>query len=176
MSASRQAVLLIALSLGAAAAGFWAARAWFMGDHVRIGEPAPAIGLVDLSGQSRSLEEFRGKLVLVNFWASWCAPCVAEIPLLVEAQALYGAQGLQVLGPALDEPQGIAPFVGRFRINYPVMADYASADAASRALGNLHGGLPYSVLISRDGLVLETVLGGLKRDELHELIAEHLGV
>lgn len=176
MSAARQGLLLVLLSLGAAGAGFWAARAWFMGDQVRIGEPAPVIGLVDLSGQPRSLEEFRGKLVLVNFWASWCAPCVAEIPLLVEAQARYGAQGLQVLGPALDEPQGVAPFVGRFRINYPVMADYASADAASRALGNLHGALPYSVLISRDGLILKTILGGLQRDELDELIADNLGV
>ncbi|HUP92515.1 MAG TPA: TlpA disulfide reductase family protein [Solimonas sp.] len=175
MKPVRQTVFLLALSLLAAAGGYWAAHGLFTGQDVQAGEPAPAFSLKDLAGQTRTLAEFRGKLVLVNFWASWCAPCVAELPLLVEAQARFAARGLQVIGPALDEPAGVQPFVGRFGINYPVMADFSGAEALARELGNSQGALPYSVLISRDGRVLEVILGGLKREELRALVEEYIG-
>jgi thiol-disulfide isomerase/thioredoxin len=136
--------------------------------------PAPAFTLTDLSGQQRPSSEWQGKLLLVNFWASWCTPCLEEIPLLVEAQARYGARGLQIIGPAMDEPEPIKAMVQRFRINYPVSANLNETDASSRALGNTQGGLPYSVLISRDGHVLKTVLGSLSREQLEDLIEKHL--
>lgn len=174
---NRRIVTLIgfaAVSLLAGTVGFGVARHW-LGDSSGLrGEPAPAITLTDLGGQTRTLAEWQGKLVLVNFWASWCAPCIDEIPLLVEAQARYGARGLQIVGPAFDEPGSIKPMVERFHINYPVSADLTQADTAARALGNSMGGLPYSVLISRDGRVLRTILGGLQRDELKKLLEEHL--
>jgi len=135
---------------------------------------APNFTLTDIAGQRHTLADWSGKLVLVNFWASWCAPCIEEIPLLVEAQARYGARGLQIVGPAMDEIEPIKAMVKRLRINYPVSADLAEADAASRALGNTQGGLPYSVLISRDGRILKTVLGVLDRNELEELVEKHL--
>lgn len=169
-----QWVLVVLVSLAAAVGGFWAARVLLVDGGVEPGDPAPAFRITDLHGQPRTLEEFRGKLLLVNFWASWCAPCVAEIPLLVEAQALFGARGLQIIGPALDEPQGVKPFIARFGMNYPVMADFAAGDAANRALGNVQGYLPYSVLISREGVILHIKLGALKRGELHALIEQHL--
>lgn len=136
--------------------------------------PAPAFALTDLSGQQRLSSEWQGKLLLVNFWASWCTPCLEEIPLLVEAQARYGARGLQIIGPAMDEPEPIKAMVQRFRINYPVSANLNETDASSRALGNTQGGLPYSVLISRDGRILKTVLGSLSREQLEDLIEKHL--
>ncbi|AXQ29875.1 TlpA family protein disulfide reductase [Solimonas sp. K1W22B-7] len=158
----------------AMAAGFFASGLWLSGGNSLKGEPAPAVELTDLGGQTRTLTQWQGKLLLVNFWASWCAPCVDEIPLLVEAQARYGAQGLQVLGPAFDEPEPTRQMVQRLRINYPVSANLAQADAAARALGNSSGMLPYSVLISRDGRVLKTILGSLTREQLDTLVQEHL--
>ncbi len=157
----------------ALAAGFLASGWWLSGKGLQ-GEPAPVITLTDLGGQTRELSAWQGKLLLVNFWASWCAPCIDEIPLLVEAQARYGAKGLQILGPAFYEPEPIRAMVQRLRINYPVSADLAQADAAARALGNSSGMLPYTVLISRDGRVLKTVLGGLSREQLDTLVQEHL--
>lgn len=136
--------------------------------------PAPAFTLTDLNGQPHPSSTWQGKLLLVNFWASWCTPCLEEIPLLVEAQARYGARGLQIIGPAMDEPEPIKAMVQRFRINYPVSADLMETDAASRALGNTQGGLPYSVLISRDGRILKTVLGSLNREQLEDLIEKYL--
>jgi len=166
---------IVTLGLLAMAAGFFAAGWWMSGERGALrGTPAPAVALTDLSGRTRTLAEWKGQLLLVNFWASWCAPCVDEIPLLVEAQARYGARGLQVVGPAFDEPDAVRAMVARLHINYPVSADLAQADTAARALGNATGGLPYSVLISREGQVLRTILGGLQREELEKLLEQHL--
>ena len=162
----------IVAGAAAMATGFLASG-WWLGNRLQ-GEPAPAIALTDLNGQTRTLADWQGKLLLVNFWATWCAPCIDEMPLLVEAQARYGARGLQVLGPAFDETEPVRAMVKRLRINYPVSADLAQADAAARALGNDSGMLPYTVLISRDGRVLKTVLGGLTREQIDTLVQEHL--
>lgn len=156
----------------AAATGFW------LSTHLTR-EPAapviaPALTLNDLNGKPHTLTDWRGKLLLVNFWATWCAPCIDEIPLLVQAQKEYGPRGLQIIGPAMDEITSITPMAARLGINYPLMADFAQVDTAMRLLGNEHGGLPYSVLISHDGLIVKTILGGVKKDELQRLIETHL--
>ncbi len=164
----------VAAGAAAMAAGFFASGLWLADGNSLKGEPAPAIELTDLGGQTRTLAQWQGKLVLLNFWATWCAPCIDEIPMLVEAQARYGAKGLQILGPAFDEPEPTSQMVQRLHINYPVSANLAQADAAARALGNNSGMLPYSVLISRDGRVLKTILGSLTREQLDTLVQEHL--
>lgn len=170
----RPAFALVALALGAGLAGFAAYRLLDL-EPSTLGQPAPALALRDASGQEYSLAALRGKWVLVNFWASWCAPCMDELPLLVEAQRRYGARGLQILGPALDDADAVAPVVARFGINYPVLPDFAGADAAMQALGNDQGALPYSVLIDPQGRVADHVLGGLSREELESLITSNLG-
>lgn len=176
MSQARFALLAAAVCVAAAATGFYVSLRWYAEPATAdvLGEPAPAIELLDLDGQRLSLAKWRGKLVLVNFWASWCAPCMNEIPLLVDAQRRHGARGLQVFGPAMDDAASVRGVVARFAINYPVTADVAGADAAMQALGNVHGALPYSVLISRDGLVLTTVLGALSAEELERLVETYL--
>lgn len=161
------------LGLGALALGFYASWQWWQPEQ-RAGQPVPAITLTDLEGQPHALHAPGGKLLLVNFWASWCAPCMEEIPVLVDAQKRYGPRGLQVLGPALDTPEMARTMVQRLRINYPVMADIEGAMRASTALGEKQGVLPFSVLISREGRILETVIGQLDHRELQELVEPHL--
>jgi thiol-disulfide isomerase/thioredoxin len=174
----RQTILILLLAAAAAVGGFFAYRV-LLGNDARnsvIGRLAPEITLTDLDGQARKpLTEFQGKWILLNFWASWCAPCIDELPHLVEAQSLYGARGLQIVGPALDGADSVRPMVARFRISYPVMPDYAGADAVMNALGNDKGALPYSVLIGPDGRIAETVLGAMSREQLAALVARHLG-
>jgi thiol-disulfide isomerase/thioredoxin len=167
------ATAAVALALGALAAGFFLSWQWLRGPRLESG-PAPAIILVDLSGTAHDLQQPAGKLRLVNFWAPWCAPCIEEIPLLVEAQTRYGDRGLQILGPALDEPDAVRAMVQRLHINYPVSADMELAVRASDALGDSRGVLPYSVLISRDGRILRTFEGSLDREALGRLIEKHL--
>lgn len=173
MKKIRTAAWLAVIALAAAWGGHWAQQEW----AARQTEPAslvPAVKLTDLAGKTHQLTDYRGKLVLLNFWASWCAPCVHELPLLVKAQADYGARGFQVLGPALDDQPSIEGMVAKFGISYPVMGDYNEVDAAMKALGNNQGALPYSLLISPEGKVLQVVLGGLKEVELKTWIEQHL--
>ncbi len=172
----RQTLIVALLAVPAALGGYIAYRALQHGAAPQLhGTAAPTIRMVDLDGKPRTLEEFRGRWVLLNFWASWCAPCMDELPHLVAAQTRHAARGLQILGPALDEADGVRPLVTRFGINYPVMPDYVGADAAMRVLGNDKAALPYSVLVDPAGRVADTVLGGLDDEALDRLIRRHLG-
>ena len=170
--------LRIALALAvacalAAGAGF---VAWqhYAGGSAQAGADAPALVLTDLAGKPHALSEWRGRLLLLNFWATWCAPCMGELPLLVEAQQRYGARGLQVVGPAMDEPDAVRETAKHLGIGYPLMADFSQVDAAMAALGDTQGALPFSVLISADGKIIKTILGGLHKNELEGLIEPNL--
>lgn len=169
----RSILILLVLALLAGAAGFAAYRLLDRG-HPLLGQPAPELSLVDTHGREQTLSAWRGRWVLINFWASWCAPCMDELPLLVDAQRRYGSRGLQILGPALDEPDAVAPVIARLGIDYPVMPDFARGDAAMQALGNTQGALPYSVLIDPQGRIREVVLGALSRETLETMITTHL--
>ena len=171
--ATRKTLIAMLLALAGALAGIWTSAHWAtLGRSAPT--PAPTIQLVGLDGKTRGLDEWRGKLVLVNFWATWCAPCLKEMPLLIDAQRHYGARGLQVIGPALDDAAEVQKLAAKLGVNYPVMADFASADKAMSALGNSSGALPFSVLIDTQGRIVRTVLGGLHEDELNRLIQQQL--
>jgi thiol-disulfide isomerase/thioredoxin len=126
-----------------------------------MGKPAPELRLDNLEGKSLSLSDFKGKVVFVNFWATWCGPCQDEIPSLIELQNKYASKGFTVVGIAMDEEgkSVVAPFVARelydvhgqkLHINYPILL---GSDEASDKFGGILG-YPTSFLISRDGQVL----------------------
>jgi thiol-disulfide isomerase/thioredoxin len=173
VKALRRAGWTLVVAVAAAYAGFWTWQQWPT-SRAPVGALAPDFVLTDLDGKPQRLSDYRGKLVLVNFWATWCAPCIEELPLLVEAQKSYGPRGFQILGPAMDDAATAAPMAQRFGINYPVMADFVQVDAAMRALGNEIGALPYSVLVNGDGKVLRSFLGGLKARDFEEIATAHL--
>ncbi|MGH8456729.1 MAG: TlpA family protein disulfide reductase, partial [Stenotrophobium sp.] len=100
----RNTLTVALLCLLGAVGGYWTARLWLPGTHnTAQSAPAPAITFTEISGKPLALSDLRGKLVLVNFWATWCAPCMDELPLLVKAQKQFGSRGLQVVGPAMDD-------------------------------------------------------------------------
>jgi peroxiredoxin len=172
----RKFASIIAAALFATVAGgfaYWYFAAPQLSDGAS--DIAPALTLTTVDGKTISLQALRGRWVLLNFWASWCAPCMDELPHLVAAQSNYGGLGLQIIGPALDEAKAVQPMIKRFGINYPVAADFASADAAMRVFGNDKGALPFSVLIDPDGFVAERVLGGMSGEQLDQLLKRHLG-
>jgi cytochrome c biogenesis protein CcmG/thiol:disulfide interchange protein DsbE len=117
---------------------------------------APNFALTDLQGHTLKLADYKGKVVLVDFWASWCVPCQAEIPRFIEWQKRYGNDRLQVIGISMDDDLNAArAFVGRYKLNYPVaMGTQELAESFGGILG-----LPANVVIDRDGLIFAKHVG-----------------
>jgi peroxiredoxin len=158
--------LLLAACLAAVAHAAFAAESL-------VGKKAPEITRTDLNGGNLDLARFRGKVVLLDFWATWCAPCQVEMPTFVQWQREYGAQGLQVIGISMDDdPASARRITTKFRLNYPV----AMGD---EKLGERYGGvlgLPLTYLIDRKGIVRARFQGetDLKiiEEQLKALLAE----
>ncbi len=144
-------------------------------DHplgIGYGTPAPDFTLETLDGKTVSLSSLRGKAVVVNFWATWCGPCKIETPWLVELQNQYGAQGLQIVGVAMDESgkDEIARFAKDMGMNYPVLL-------GKEAVGEAYGGvpaLPESFFIGRDGKIVDKIMGLEGRSEIEDAVKKAL--
>jgi thiol-disulfide isomerase/thioredoxin len=143
----------------------------------KVGEPAPDFSAKDLNDQSVKLSDYKGKVVLINFWATWCDPCREEIPWLIALQNKYSPKGFTVLGLAMDEEGKpvVAPFVAKERydvegqklpMNYPIAI---GGESIAEKFGGLLG-YPTSVLISRNGKQIKRVTGVINEDEISKLI------
>ena len=133
---------------------------------------APDFSLESLEGKTMRLSDFRGKAVLLNFWATWCGPCRIEMPWFVELQQKYGSQGLQVVGVAMDDAskEDIAKFAKDMGVNYPVLI-------GKEAVGDSYGGipaLPETFFIGRDGKVVDKILGLRGKAEIEDAIKKAL--
>jgi peroxiredoxin len=136
---------------------------------------APDFALTSLDGKTTiRLSDYRGKAVLLNFWATWCVPCKIEMPWFVELQNQYGAQGLQIVGVAMDEdsPEEIAKFAKDMGVNYPIAV-------GKESVGDAYGGvqfLPATFYIGRDGKVIGKAFGLKGKHEIQEDIKKALAL
>jgi peroxiredoxin len=136
------------------------------------GKAAPDFTLHSLEGQTVHLSDFRGKGVVLNFWATWCQPCKIEMPWFAELQKQYGPQGLQIVGVAMDDagPKEISKFAHDLGVNYPILV-------GEESVGDAYGGLPFlpaTFYIGRDGKVLDKVYGLKGRGEIEDSIKKAL--
>lgn len=169
----RRALLPLAAVL-AGLLGYLVAN-WFHGGSTDDGPAhAPPFRLLDLDGEAHTLADFSGRWVLLNFWATWCPPCREEIPVLIAAQSRHGAQGLQVVGIAVDTAEAVAGFHGQTPFNFPSLLGGDGALALIGDYGNAAGVLPYSVLIGPDGTVLTRHRGAFSAEALATLLAKYL--
>jgi thiol-disulfide isomerase/thioredoxin len=178
MGGWRQTLLVVVIAVLAAGGGYGVYR-WQHGGAAAAGPPGAAQAIFaasfdDLSGRQQPLSRWRGKSLVINFWATWCEPCRTEIPRFVKLQSRYGAQGLQFIGIAIDGRDKVSDFARKTGINYPVLIGQADGVDLSRKAGNHLGGLPYTVLIDRHGRVVGTHLGEVKFDHLEKTITEML--
>ena len=131
------------------------------------GKPIPVINVRDLAGNSIEFPtRYAGRAMLVNIWASWCAPCIKEMPELQRFAAQQAANGVQVVGIALDDTEAVDAFLRRVPVSYPILLDTPGLADAGVRLGNPKGVLPYSVLVSADGRLLKQRIGPFDEGEI----------
>ena len=125
----------------------------------------------DLAGNPRSLDEWQGKIVVLNFWATWCAPCLEEIPMLVKMREKYARSGVEIVGIAIDHAAKVSEFSKTMGTTYPILVADSGGLDLMRKLGNKAGGLPYTVLLDRRGAPIKRKLGALKASELESMLS-----
>jgi thiol-disulfide isomerase/thioredoxin len=147
-----------------------------------VGNPAPQFSLEDLSGRKVSLADYKGKAVLINFWATWCGPCKIETPWLIDLRTQYAPKGFEILGVSTDdvdrtdakafgqEKQGISDFVQRMHMPYPVLID---GDSLSKPYGGLDA-MPTSFFVDRSGRIVAATMGITSKDDIEANIRKAL--
>lgn len=126
--------------------------------------------LPDSNGNVFAFEQLRGRQVVANFWATWCAPCVEEMPELSALATEVADSGTRFLGVGVDNPDAIAKFSSKLPVSYPLVVANATGAFLAARFGNAAGGLPYTVVIGADGRVREQILGRVRIESLREVI------
>ena len=133
-----------------------------------------ALSLPDPAGKLQPMAQWRGKVLVVNFWATWCGPCREEMPDFVRVQQEYGAKGLQIVGIAADNADKVQQFAEEIKLNYPALIGGYGAMDLSKELGNSLVALPFTLILDRQGKVAYTHLGPVKADKFREVITKLL--
>lgn len=144
-------------------------------DDAIKGKAAPDFSLPQFgSNTPLTLSDYKGKLVLLNFWASWCPPCRVEVPDFVEMQTKYGGEKFTILGVSIEEKEEMTPFVNAQKMNYPLTYGQDAGNKIAAIYGDPDGALPYSVLISPEQKVLEIYTGIISKEKFEAMIAKYL--
>lgn len=179
---------MVAVALVAVSAGYFLARAispagngspeWVglpesggslvSGTDDLLGQRRPDFTLHNTAGEEVSASDFDGHVLLVNFWATWCKPCVEEMPMLSGVQRDFADKGVKVVGIALDDAERAGEFAADIGVEYPILVGKTDVVLAGRKFGNSTGALPFSVLVDGQGVIRWVRLGALKRKELEE--------
>ncbi|MGE5088668.1 MAG: TlpA disulfide reductase family protein [Candidatus Levyibacteriota bacterium] len=158
-----------AAALAALAAGVAVFRSTDTADR-RDGAALLAVELPDLDGRTQALSQWRGKVMVVNFWATWCAPCREEMPQFVAVQTARGTKDVQFVGIAVDQAEKVREFAKQIGLNYPALIGGFGAIELSKSLGNSLSALPFTVVLDRRGRVAERHLGPVARAQLDRLL------
>lgn len=165
MKPARRAILFAAVGGAAATVGYgfhrW--RGFPNADNVGVILTSP---LTALDGTQQSLHQYLGRVMVINYWATWCGPCRDEIPIFIRLQREYGDKGLQFVGIAIDQVDQVRGFAAEFQINYPLLLGGVGAIDLSRQAGNTAGVLPYTLVVDRSGRLVTGIAGGITEASL----------
>lgn len=131
----------------------------------------PEFSLPDLTNHLHSIKEWQGKVLVINFWATWCPPCLKEMPEFVAIQNEYANEGLQFIGIALDEPEPVKEFIESHKITYPILLGQDHGVKIAHDLGNVINTVPFTVVADRQGKIIKSKMGTLSRDELIKIVS-----
>ncbi|MCB1961239.1 MAG: TlpA family protein disulfide reductase [Rhodocyclaceae bacterium] len=174
-----QAALIALVAIAAGAAGFWTSRHGGAilplgpSPQSHPGQVAPAAGarllaltLADADGVAHDLGRWRGQVVVANFWATWCPPCLDEIPDFVDVFEAHRESGVRFVGLSIDNPRNVAAFRDRLQVSYPLLIGNAEMLKLAQALGNPAQALPFTVILDRDGQIRHATVGRLSKSDL----------
>jgi peroxiredoxin len=135
------------------------------------GQALLAVTLPDLEGKPQAVSQWKGKVLVVNFWATWCEPCKKEIPEFVKVQDKFGAKGVQFVGVSIDSVDKVKPYAEQLGINYPLLIGSTDDVEVSKEAGNPVSALPFTAILDRSGKVAWAKLGDLDEAKLIEIIS-----
>ena len=135
-----------------------------------VPEMLPGFTLKDTGGVARNSSEWEGKILIVNFWATWCPPCLEEMPALIDFQTQYSSRGVQVVGVAVDNLEPVVDFMDTYGINFPVMIGGDDAIQLSQKMGNRISALPFTAIFSKTGTTLYAQPGKVTTESLEKVI------
>lgn len=139
-----------------------------------VKHPAPEFKLPDVNDVVHNSHEWDGKVVVLNFWATWCPPCVKETPTFVDLQEQYAAAGVQFVGIAIDKKDAVLDFMDTYGVDYPMLIGEDDAINISKKYGNRYGALPYTVVINRQGQIHFIQRGEMTRETAEKNIKQLL--
>lgn len=170
MASRRDFLLLAAVGTLAAAGGAYLATGRFPGIDTGVAGLLD-VPVRDLDGRLRRIVEWKGRILVCNFWATWCAPCREEIPALGRLRAKFSSKGLEIVGIAIDQAAKVAEFVKVLEIAYPVLLADPGALERMKKLGNPGGGLPFTVVLDRQGNLVHRQLGPITEADFERRLA-----
>lgn len=174
VSHPRRRMVLAGAGVAAAAAG--AGVAWWRLQPHAVEDGVTAsfwnASMQTLDDSTLTMRKFHGRPLLLNFWATWCPPCVDELPLLNDFYAKNSGKGFQILGLAIDQPSAVRKFLDKSPLDFPIALAGLTGTDLGRALGNDVGGLPFSVLFGKDGNILQRKMGQLTEQDLNQWVTQ----
>ena len=131
--------------------------------------PAIAFSLPDVTGKQRNINEWQGKILIINFWATWCPPCLKEIPEFIKLQNEY-KKDLQFIGIAIEDKQAVEAYLKTININYPMLIGGDEGIVLSRQLGNIVNAVPFTLIVNQQGQIIHRQPGELSSEKIIEII------
>lgn len=147
---------------------------YFYAGSTKQNLPVIEFSLPDLSGKEREITEWEGKIRVINFWATWCPPCLKEIPEFIKLQNEYKTKNVQFIGIAIDDQKAVEEYLTKININYPTLIGGDKAIALSHQLGNIVDAVPFTVFFNQQGQIIHRQPGELDRKKFIEIVTPYL--
>lgn len=138
--------------------------------------PALRFSFPDTSGQVQDVSQWRGKILVINFWATWCPPCLKEIPEFIQWQQAYQAKNLQFVGIAIDDQDSVAEYLQPIAINYPILIAGDEGSVLAHQLGNIINAVPFTVIVDQQGRIVHRHPGELTKEQFLRVVEPLLAV